>query len=33
MEISISSLIAAIAVMAAPLVLASLGETLTEKVG
>ncbi len=33
MEISIPSLVAAILVMAAPLVLAALGETLTEKAG
>jgi len=33
MEISISSFVASILVMAAPLVLAALGETLTEKVG
>ncbi len=33
MEITLSSFLAAIAVMAAPLVLAALGETLTEKAG
>jgi ABC-type uncharacterized transport system permease subunit len=33
MEITLSSFIAAIAVMAAPLILAALGETLTEKAG
>jgi simple sugar transport system permease protein len=33
MEITLSSFVAAIAVMAAPLILAALGETLTEKAG